>query len=224
MSAAHHENTSSSSGIAGPTDRFWSLSHLTNHWSRPATSRSYYWYLTFENSPELLSFVKQCQKEISFPYYDLIPASGLHLTLDRIAFEGDITLDQLRALEAAATRACDKIPPLTISVGHVGGTSGAIGFSASPKEPIRSLRDTLREISLAIYPNAPIVDSEFLPHVAMAYCNTDAVPAAQVIESAERLSALPCVDVAVHESALVLLERRKRAYVWQTIARIALSG
>ena len=223
MNEMRQEGALNSPGIEG-LERFRRLRQLTNHWARPAGWRAYYWYLTFENSSKLRSLARQCQEAISFPYYDSIPPGDLHLTLDRIAFEGAITSDQLRAIEAAAMRACAGISPFDVTIGALGGTSGAIGFSASPIEPIRRLRDTFRETTLSVYPNAPTKGSELHPHVAIAYCNSDDVPSAQAVKAVEKLHALPCVGVAVQEGVLVLLERRQRAYVWQAISRIPLGG
>ncbi|WP_329430067.1 2'-5' RNA ligase family protein [Streptosporangium sp. NBC_01495] len=207
----------------GPDDSFLRPRQLANHWVRPDV-RAYYWYLTFENSPDLQSFVRKCQEVISFPYYDLIPPGSLHLTLDRIAFEGEITSDQLRAIEAAAIGACVDIAPFGIAVGNLGGTSSAIGFSASPKELIRRVRDALREATISSYPSAPVKDSEFHPHITIAYCNSDNVPVNRVVAAMEKLSSLPSVQVDIQESALVLLERRQQTYSWQAISRIPLSG
>jgi len=205
-------------------ERFRTLRRLINHWSRPLGPRAYYWYLAFENSSELHSLAKQCQSAISFPYYDLTPPSDLHLTLDRIAFEGDITSDQLGAIEAAAICACQEIPPLEITIGSLGGTPGAIGFTASPGQPIRHLRDTFRATTLSVCPKAPIKRSEFHPHVAIAYCNSDDIPVSEAIAAIEKLNATARVDVTIKEGALVLLERRQRSYAWQAVSRIPLSG
>jgi 2'-5' RNA ligase len=201
-------------------ERFRKLKFLTDHWSRPAGPRAYYWYLSFGMSPQLRFLVKQCQELIAFPYYDLIPESGLHLTLDRVAYEGEVTPAHLRSIEAAATRALQDMAPFEISIGSLGGTSGALGFSASPATAIECVRDVLREATLSVYPNAPIKTSEFSPHVTVAYCNSARIPAAQIIEVVERLNKLPPVNVAVAGSVLVLLERRQRAYTWQEIFRI----
>lgn len=81
-------------------ESFRNIRWLRNHWSRPVGPRSYYWYLTFEDSFELHNVTKKCQEAIAFPYYDLTAPRDLHLTLDRIAFEDDITRDQLDAIKS----------------------------------------------------------------------------------------------------------------------------
>jgi 2'-5' RNA ligase len=205
-------------------ERFRNIKWLRNHWSQPVGQRAYYWYLTFENNPGLHSIAKQCQNAISFPYYDLTPPDGLHLTLDRIAYFGDVAPDRLRAIEHAAIRSCEQIPPFDIIVGSLGGTPGAIGFTASPAQPIRELRDTFRAATLSICPDAPVRRSKFHPHVAIAYANSDNVPAAEVISAVEKLHAVAHISVTITEGTLVLLERRPRSYAWQAVSRIPLAG
>jgi 2'-5' RNA ligase len=207
-------------------ERFRNLRWLRNHWSQPIGPRAYYWYLTFEDSPELHSLSRECQERIAFPYYDLTPARDLHLTLDRIAFADDITTDQLGAIEDAAIRACREMPPFDITIGSLGGTRGAIGFTVSPAQPIRDLRDTFRAAALSAYPDAPIRHSGFHPHLTIAYANSDGVPAAEVVATVEKLNAKARADVtvAVDKGVLILLERRPRSYVWRTVSRIPLAG
>lgn len=135
-----------------------------------------------------------------------------------------MTSSGLQEIQVVATRACAEMVPFEIAVGSLGGTSGAVGFSASPVEVIRHLRDTLRKATLSVHPKAPVKDAEFHPHVTIAYCNSSDVPAAGVIETVEKLNALPSVGLTVRECSLVLLERQQRAYAWQEIFRIPLAG
>jgi 2'-5' RNA ligase len=150
----------------------------------------------------------------------------LHLTLDRVAFDMDISTDVLHDIEAAAVHACQHVRAFEIKIGLLGGTRGAIGFTASPAPEIAGLRDTLRSATLSVYPDAPVRSSDFHPHVAIAYANADNVPAGDVIAAVERLNAAASVDltIPVRSGALVLLERRPRAYAWQVVARIPLGS
>ena len=205
-------------------ERFRNIRWLTNHWARPVGPRAYYWYLTFERFPDLHSLAEQCQRAISFPHYDLTPSSGLHLTLDRIAFEDDVTGNDLSAVEAAAGRVCHAMEPFEVTIGALGGTSGAIGFTAYPERPIRHLRDTLRGATLSAHPSAPIKQSAFHPHVAIAYCNSDDVPATETVAAVEGVRVTASVRVTIQDVSLVLLTRRPRAYEWSTMLRIPLAG
>jgi 2'-5' RNA ligase len=208
----------------GDVRSFHELQSLRNHWVRPARPRSYYWYLTFEDYPELHTLVIQCQQAIAFPYYDLAPLHELHLTIDRIGHADNLGPDQLAGIEHRATRACQNVLPLSLTIGSLGGTRGAVGFSAFPAGPIRGLRNTLRAATTSIYPEAPIDRSEIYPHVTIAYCNSDGIPAAEVIAAVRGLGAAAQVTVTVKEAAIVLLERPQRSYTWNVISRIQLSG
>ena len=160
-----------------------------------------------------------------FPYYDLTPISDLHLTLDGIAFEGQIAREQLDAIEAAARLACRNVPRFQITTSLLGGVSGAIGFTAFPEQPVRRLRETVRAATLSVYPDAPVRDISFHPHIAIGYANTDGVPAADVIAAVDKLNASAArAHVLLGHVSLVRLERLPRSYAWQTVSRIALSG
>lgn len=211
--------------LIGPEEieRFRNIRLLRDHWSRPIGPRAYYWYLTFESCPELHSLVQKCQKLISFPYYDLAAPCDLHLTLDRVAFADDITPDRLGAIEAVARRACAEIPPFDMTIGGLGGTPGAIGFTAYPARRVRELRDTLRAATLSVCPSAPVRRPAFHPHVAIAYANSS-VSAADAVSAVEKLNATAHIEVTVTEGTLVLLERLPRSYAWRTISRIPLAG
>lgn len=164
----------------------------------------------------------RCQAAIAWPYYDLLPPEGLHLTLGRIAAEGEITDGQVAEVAAAAARACAALAPFDISIGRLGGTAGALGFAVGSSAQLRQLRDALHEATRLVVPGGRPPGPEFEPHVSIAYCNTDGVPAAQVIAVVEELGALPSVTTTVRAAVLVLLERRERAYVWRPVARTPL--
>jgi 2'-5' RNA ligase len=213
------------SGISEDLERFRNIRWLHNHWSR-SMRRSYFWYLTFEDCPDLHSLVRQCQAAISFPYFDLTPPRDLHLTLERIAFDDDVSADVLPDITASAIRACQQMPAFDISVGPLSGTPGAIGFGASPGEQLRSLRDTLRAATLSVYPEAPVRCDDFHAHIAIAYANSDDVSAADVVVAVEKLNATARSDVRVNvtHATLVVLERRPRSYAWDVLSRIPLAG
>ena len=205
-------------------ERFRSIRWFHNHWSRPIAPRAYYWYLTFENTPELHSLARECQRAISFPYFDLIPLRDLHLTLDRISLERDTTPETLDAIKHSAIRACEEILPFDIIIGTLGGTPGAVGFTAYPAGPIRKLRDTLHAATLSVYPRAPVRNSGFHPHVTIAYANSDSISAMEAIAVVEKLSPTAQARVRITEATLVILERRPRSYAWNSVSRIPLAG
>jgi hypothetical protein len=84
------------------------------------------------------------------------------MTLDKIAFDGDLTPDQLHRIEAIAARACREIQPFDVTIGPLSGTPGAIGFFCFPIQPIHELRNKLRQATLSVYPEAPFTVQSFI--------------------------------------------------------------
>ena len=64
-----------------------------------------------------------------------------------------------------------------------------------------------------------------IPHITIAYGNTDGVPAAEAIAAVETLNASrPMAEATVRQTAVVLLERRQRSYAWEVVSRVPLTG
>ncbi|WP_207770185.1 2'-5' RNA ligase family protein [Frankia canadensis] len=195
---------------------------MHNHWARPGERRSWQWYLTFEDSPDLQVLAAHCQDAIDGGYYDLVASDVLHMALGRVAAAGEIGAEQVGAVAAAAGRACDALSAFEITTGALGGTAGALGFAVAPSRPLRQLHETLRAATRAALPELLPMSRPFEPHVTIAYCNTDDVPAARVHAIVKQLHDLPPVTAAVTTAVLVDLERRERAYAWRPVARIPL--
>lgn len=204
---------------------FGDIRLLRNHWSGPARPRAYYWYLTFADNAAVCDLAARSQQALAFPYYDPVPPYALHMTIDRIASEGGITTVQLNAVTEAARLTCQEIAPFRISLGDLSGTRGAVGFAATPVTPIRRLRDALRAATLSECPGAAMNGKGMIPHVTIAYGNTDGVPAADAIAAVEGLNAsMPRAGAMVDRAALVLLERRQRSYTWELLSQVPLTG
>lgn len=205
-------------------EKFRKTQILTNHWARPAGRPAYYWYLTFDDFAGLHDLAVRAQAAISSPYYDLTPSSDLHLTLDRIGFQDEVSGSDLNRIEAAASRACREIAPFDITIGALGGTPGAIGFTAYPDRPIRDLREELRVATFSAFPSAQVKGTFFHAHVAIAYCNSSDIPAANTVAAVERIRAAASIAATITEVALVSLRRQPQSYEWATVLRIPLTG
>jgi len=197
---------------------------LHNHWARPGERRTWQWYLTFEDSPDLQLLAARCQDAIACGYYDLVASNVLHMTLGRVATATEINAEQVNAVTAAARRACAALSAFEITTGALGGTAGALGFAVAPSLPLRQLHEALRAASRAALPELLPMSRPFEPHVTIAYCNTDGVPAARAHTIVKQLHDLPPATATVTTAVLVDLERRERAYVWRPIARIPLTA
>ncbi|MBB5866632.1 2'-5' RNA ligase [Allocatelliglobosispora scoriae] len=205
-------------------DRFSRVEHLANHWARPIGPSSYYWYTTFEHDPGVQALAQRCQDVLDLPYYDMTPPQGLHMTLERIAFSSRITPEQLEAVAAAVEAVCQNIAPISSAVGHLAGTPSALGFTAYPRALLKDLRNRLRVTTLAVHPAADLRPPGFHPHIAIAYCNTDGIPAAETIAAVAPLTHNATTTATIQAISLVHLTRRPRAYEWTTVRRIRLEG
>ncbi|WP_433683408.1 2'-5' RNA ligase family protein [Nocardia sp. CA-119907] len=198
---------------------------LRNHWRRPLGPLGYYWFLTFEELPELHSLVNKCQTLIDFPYYDVTPSESLHLTLDRIAYHDKIPQHQLSSISSAATHACRDIEPFDITVDRLSCFRSAIAFNISPAQPVHDLRGTLRSATLSVASNAQIQVSESNPHITIAYSNSNGIDATEADTAVTEMNtSIREVNLTVAEAAMVLLERRQHSYSWEVISRIPLAG
>jgi 2'-5' RNA ligase len=200
---------------------------MVNHWDRRGWwpgRRAYYWYLTFEHQPELQELARICQVAIEkFPSFNLVPLEYLHMTLDRVGFADEITDDDLLAAEKVTANATRHMRPFTISVGPLAGSTGALSFSASPRQPIDRLRLSIAQEAAKVVRTIAPDGSHFRPHVGIAYCN-QSISAGPVIETVRSLRQLAPVTVRVNNVSLVRLTREQQAYTWSAVRTFPLGS
>ncbi|MGW4364125.1 2'-5' RNA ligase family protein [Nocardia takedensis] len=184
----------------------------------------HYWFLTFEHAPELHALTKTCQQSIDPAYFDATPVDGLHLTLDRIAYDGASTPEQRASIAEAARRVCSDQAALTLTFEQLTNLRGAVGFVVSPAESVRILRDSLRAATLSVFPDARVKDSSSPPHVTIAYPVFEGLSARAAATSEAMNAMIERIDVMVSEVVMVALEQRGHMYSWQVVARVALGG
>jgi len=224
------------SGEPGPTaavidsvERDWQefqrLDYMGNHWERPGWApgrRAYYWYITLGDTPPLNAMAAECQSTLNLPYLDPVPLDRLHLTVQRLAFEDEIATSQVDATARRARQLLSGVESFELNIGPLAGSRGAVRFSVSPWAPIENLRRALREAissSTDIRPSRS--ESDFRPHVGIAYCNAR-VQAPELIQRVSQLRHLPTIQTRVSEVSLVRLSRTDRGYCWEPLATLPL--
>jgi hypothetical protein len=206
----------------GELENFRKLDGIRNHWAREPIPSTYYWYLQFTDCHSLHGLVQSCHGIRSLEYYDPVPLRSLHLTVERVGYSRDCSPRLLRDVTQAARQACRDVEQFTLTIGALGGTTTAVGFRAVPDERTVRLRDVLQEATMTVYPGAPVRNSPLIPHISIAYCNSNA-PATRAIAAVEGLSQIAPAVVRVREIVLVLLERGPRSYSWHPVAHIPLA-
>jgi len=204
--------------------RFLAVESMVNHWERPGWTpdrEAYFWYLTF-NAPPLTRLAERCQQALRLPYLDPVPLNALHLTLPRIGWADETSSADLDRVSKLGIAALAEIRPFQLSVGPVAGSPGAVRFSVSPWKPLVALNTRLRTTTEAAGLTG-CGDSEFRPHIGIAYCN-QVVPSVDLHRRIRPLRRLPAVSTDINRVELVRLRREGRTYEWSTIRTFDLHG
>ncbi|MFE7114470.1 2'-5' RNA ligase family protein [Streptomyces sp. NPDC057654] len=201
---------------------FSSVGRMTDHWARPGWDlgrRSYYWMLTFPQSPRLLGRVRHCRSALEHLGMDPVPDDGLHITVARIGGADEVTPADLRRL----VRLVSAMPLSAFQVfAHpLAGSRGAIRFSLAPWTPLIRLHAALTTGARSTPVPGGKPTASYRPHLGLAYNNIDR-PAAPVIDAVEPLRSLPPVPLDVTHVALVELRREGPTYQWNTLRSVPL--
>jgi len=215
--------------IRADWNRYRQFSHLVNHWDRPGWTegrRSYHWIVRFDEFPAVRALTARCQDHLRhLPTLDLVPATSLHMTLQRVAFTDQITAADAHAVAAAARERYVSMPQVATTIGPLAGSAGAVRFSAGPHHPLRRIRSIARAAVAEVRGDdalsAPA--SDFVPHVSIAYNNT-AVDARPIIEHVATLRTLATATAQIDAIDLVELRRDGPSYVWSSVATVSLPG
>ncbi|WP_018547795.1 2'-5' RNA ligase family protein [Streptomyces sp. LaPpAH-108] len=203
---------------------FDAVETMVDHWDRPgwtARTRSYYWMLTFPDSPALADLARRCQRHLAPLGLDPVPADGLHITLTRVGPAGALPPG---LLDDVITAALPLLPTaFRLRAVPLAGSRGAVRLTVAPWLPVLALHAALGEAmtSRDLTPQKPT--ALFRPHLSLAYNNRPRL-AAPVIESVTALRDLPPVDLHVREVQLVELRREGRSYRWEVVKSLPLDG
>jgi 2'-5' RNA ligase len=182
---------------------------------------AYYWYLAFGDQPEVRALASRCQDAVAAPHFDLVTGSELHMTLERVAFAEDIDAERLQIVQRCTDRLVEGFGPLHVTIGPLAGSTGALSFSAEPRDRLGALRSLLVSANEEFGVPVESETQPFRPHVGIAYCNRS-VDARRIIAQVEALRGLPRVKVCIREALLVALTRNERSYSWTAVHRAPL--
>ncbi len=205
---------------------FRSLNSMQNHWERPGWTpgrRAYYWYATFSD-PAVTDLAARCQEHLQgLPYLDAVPLDSLHLTVQRLAFEDEIDPVHVTRAQEFAHQKISSTPALSLNVGPLTGSAGAVRLSVNPWDDLQRLRSRLQTaVCVAgISTPEPASAASFRPHIGISYCNAQ-VPAAPLQRLLSGLRSAASVSTLIERVDLVLLRREGRAYRWDTVDTIPL--
>jgi 2'-5' RNA ligase len=206
------------------------LQVLGDHWWwRPGwrVGRSFYtWHVTFEDDPAVAATAARWQAGLALPGLDLVPADGLHLTMQGIGFTDEVDPTDITQICEAARSRCTTLAPFTLTLGSADADPEGIPLAVRPWQPIRRLRATLREAIADVWgaDRVPEDADGFRPHVTLAY-SSGGTPASEVRDRLATLrESIAPVEIIVRAASLIRLNRDHKQYEWTTDARVALGG
>jgi 2'-5' RNA ligase len=206
--------------------RFQGIQRLRDHWVRdewPFSRHYVTWYVVFRD-PAVQAYAARFQRELAdLDCLDPIPADGLHMTIQGVAYRDQLNDGQIVAIARRSAERCADLAPFDLSLGPISGFRAGAFVRAEPWAPVQQLRDRLRNaITDVLGAGAlPPEGSPFKPHMSITYCHADS-PAAPLIERLGRLRSAERVTTTVRSVELLDLYRHDLAYHWTTIASVPL--
>ncbi|MGW3491311.1 2'-5' RNA ligase family protein [Streptomyces sp. NPDC001054] len=202
---------------------------LTDHWWwrpgwRPGR-RMYTCHLTFGEHPAVHALAETYRRALaaSGAPLALVPDTGLHLTMQGLAFTDEIADETVDAVARAASARLARIPAPLLTLGPAVVTPEAVLLDVAPAGPVRAIRTAIRDgIADVLGPGqVPEPEAGFRPHVSVAY----ATGTAPIPPLARRLDALAVepVTVTVTHADLIRLGRDEQLYEWTTHTRCPLA-
>ncbi|MFV2085660.1 2'-5' RNA ligase family protein [Micromonospora sp. LOL_021] len=160
--------------------------------------------------PSLTAIAAYCQdRRRDLPHLGLVPTASLHITIQRLAFTDEVSLDVAAEVVDHVRRRCVDLRTVPVEVGPLAGSPEAVRFSAGPPEPVRGLRDLIREsIRRGAQGRRPYPDGAggFVPHVSIAYHDSSA-DTQSLIQRVASLRYLHPVTATIQSADVVELRR-----------------
>ena len=199
--------------------------HLRNHWWwRPGWQvgrRFYTWHLTFHEDSEVHRMMSAYRAILAdLDGLDLIPDRWLHLTMQGLGFTDEVSEDDVSAIVEAAQSRLAQQPVFEIALRSMSVTPEAVEAFAEPAEPVREVRNAIRQAIGDVWSTVPEDEDGFTPHVSVAYSSADrsAAPVIHAVQNAD----IPPASARVRSADLIVLHRDNYMYEWDTFAKVPL--
>jgi 2'-5' RNA ligase len=198
-------------------------------WWRPDWPQGrplYVCHLTLDDQPELRELIRHYQVALAdLGNLDLIPPGSLHLTMQRIGFVDEVSPAELAAVADQIAGRLRDVPGPVATFHRPTVREEAVFLKALPAEPIYALRVAVYQSIAAVIgpralPLAPPGRERYLPHVSVAYVNSDG-PAQPVFDALGRVHE-PAVTVTFRVAPILTFHRDHRMYQWTSALPIAI--
>lgn len=184
----------------------------------------YTWHITFSENPQIADF-SSSHKRITdeFETLDLVPCSGLHVTLQGIGFIDEVDRADIDRIIVATELRCSQLKAFEIEVGPSVVDFETVQAPVRPISVVAELRDELRGGIADIWGEDKVLESSdgFRPHLTLAYSRGAGL--IKNIEAALKVNDPGMVQAKISAVSLINLNRDRRCYEWSTVARVNLA-
>ncbi|WUV84928.1 2'-5' RNA ligase family protein [Streptomyces sp. NBC_01476] len=193
-------------------------------WWRPGwrEGRSFYtWHLTFADQPDVHRFAAEYRQTLGrLAGLDLIPDRWLHLTMQGIGFAGEIPESTVEEIASAAAPRLAALHSFAITLSTPIVDPEALLVPVQPHQTVTQLRDAIRVSIGDVLGEVPESAGGFVPHVSLAYSNSDgaAAPFAEAIAASDIAPA----KARITHVDLIRINRDHRMYEWTEVRRLPL--
>jgi 2'-5' RNA ligase len=200
---------------------------IDHWWWRPGWRigrRFYMWYVTFDRDDAVRDLALAYARRLRLPTLDVIPPQWLHVTMLGVGFVDQIDEAEAQRIADAARQRLARLAPITVQIGPATVDREVVRLDVTPAEPVIRLRQELLAAIADVWgaDRAPEPDDGFfpedvyLPHVSLAYSNTDA-ERQSVMDEVRRDEPAP-VRTTLRRADLVAVHRDNRMYEWTGFA------
>ena len=195
-------------------------------WWRPGwrQGRSFYtWHLTFLEHPLVCQIASDfaCAAQ-GLDTLDLVSCDGIHLTVQGVGFADEVSLDDLEKIRESTRYHCSDVPPIEASLGELRVDEETVQMDVGPSSEILHLRTRIREGIGDVWGSANVPESleGFRPHITLAYSNGTA----RIGEIYATISdvKIPSSSVLISSVSLIKLNRDRKRYEWDEVAKVPL--
>lgn len=196
-------------------------------WWRPGfrIGRKFYaWHLTFDDAPDLHRLAREYAPALDIPGLDVIPVQWLHLTMQGVGFTDEVPTAEIDAIAEAARDRFADLAPFDVTLGPTVTEPEVVRLQVTPAEPVAQVRLAVRAGIAEVWGAdcVPEQDSDFIPHVSLAYSNSDG-SAEPILRAAKSVDITPA-KATISAAQLIVLNRDNRQYQWTDYAVIPLGG
>jgi 2'-5' RNA ligase len=210
-----------------PTADWPAVEQFRDHWTwrpdwTPGRPRLL-WYLTFPDVPDLRAAAAPSTETLRATGADVVPPAWWHLTLTDIGFHAELDDWTVRASCEEVRRRLSAAAPLELTLGPLAVLPGAVVLPANPAEPLRALRDTVRDVGAEHGIRPPDdIDGHYWPHVSLCYVNADSDH--EQLWEAVRSAPPRTVQVRCDRLTQVQVTRADGHYRWEVVDEVVLRG